>query len=101
MPETREKQKESLGEEKEPNAQCIICGKRYHICNDCKNIKSAFPWRTVADTVTCYKIFMALKQYLDGDISKEEAKDILSNINIGSLDSYTDWVQFQLKRIMG
>ena len=47
----------------ELNATCDICGKKYHVCNSCKEIKSFTPWRTVTDTLQHYAIFLALSQY--------------------------------------
>ena len=47
----------------ELNATCDICGKKYHVCNSCKEVKSFTPWRTVTDTMQHYLIFLALSEY--------------------------------------
>lgn len=62
------------------NARCSICGKGYHVCSTCKSTKTLTPWKTIADTVDCYKIFITTKQYVDKVITKEKAKEILESI---------------------
>lgn len=64
------------------NARCSICGKGYHVCSTCKSTKTLTPWKTIADTVDCYKIFTVVKQYTDKLITKDKAKEILEQVNI-------------------
>lgn len=45
------------------NATCSICGKKYHLCSTCENIKTFAPWRNITDTIDCYKIFLVLSEY--------------------------------------
>lgn len=59
---------------KELNATCSICGERYHVCNTCKSIKTLKPWRTITDTIDCYKIYMIIHDYKNGVLTKENAR---------------------------
>ncbi len=59
------------------NATCSICGNQYHVCSTCKNTKIIKPWRTITDTVDCYKIYMVVHDYVNGTIRKEEARNKL------------------------
>lgn len=86
-------------EEKEPNTECIICGKKYYVCGNCKETTEFLSWRTIADNPTCYKIFMTLNEYLNKSIDKQEAKRQLTNTDLSKLDTYADWVQFQIENI--
>jgi hypothetical protein len=59
---------------KELNATCSICGERYHVCNTCKSVKTLKPWRTITDTVDCYKIYMIIHDYKNNILTKENAR---------------------------
>ncbi|MEY8525142.1 hypothetical protein D7X98_18895 [bacterium 1XD8-76] len=59
------------------NAKCSICGTAYHVCSTCKSTKTLTPWRTIADTIDCYKIFTVVKQYTNKEITKDKAKEML------------------------
>ena len=63
----------------ELNATCDICGKKYHICSSCKEVKSFTPWRTVTDTMQHYLIFLALSEYTKTK-DKEKAIDSINNM---------------------
>lgn len=68
-----------MGEAKK--ATCSICGKKYDLCLSCRNELSVRPWKEVADTETCYKLYMCLLQFNNGYLTKEEAKKQIENIN--------------------
>lgn len=61
-------------------ATCIVCGKTYKTCLSCKHLDVIKPWRSIADNVVCYKIFLVVSQYNSGHISKEEAKRQLNEL---------------------
>lgn len=61
-------------------ATCIICGKEYDACLSCKDKISLRPWKTVTDTIDCYKLFLILAQFNKGSLTKDVAKKQLSNI---------------------
>lgn len=61
-------------------ATCIICGKEYDACLSCKDKINLRPWKTITDTIDCYKLFLILAQYNKGSLTKDVAKKQLSNI---------------------
>lgn len=65
----------------EEYSKCVICGKEYHSCLSCKEQKELKPWKLVTDSIEHYKIFLVLKDYSNEKITKEDAKEKLSNIN--------------------
>ena len=67
---------------KELNTTCSICGTRYHACATCKSTKILKPWRTVTDTIDCYKIYMIVHDYTNDSITKDNAKEMLKNCKI-------------------
>lgn len=73
----------------ELNAKCSICGKPYHICDSCLEQKTFKPWKTIADSINCYKIYTAISNYNNKHISKEETKRLLKNCDI---DDYKEFV---------
>ena len=84
---------------KEINHWCVLCGKGYHACDSCSDVKSFTPWRTLTDTITHYAIFQTLKDYNNKLISKEEAKRLLQNTDLSDKDTYKDNVKRMLDEI--
>ena len=83
----------------ELNATCDICGKKYHVCNSCKEVKSFTPWRTVTDTMQHYLIFLALSEYTKTK-DKERAKEELSKCDLSELDTFNENIKSAIKEIM-
>jgi hypothetical protein len=75
---------------KEINHWCVVCGKGYHACDSCNTTKTFTPWRVLTDTIDHFKIFTTLKDYNNGLINKEEAKELLSNVDLSEKDSFRD-----------
>ena len=82
------------------NHWCIICGKGYHACDSCDPVKSFTPWRTIADTIDHYKIYMIIKQYNSKMITKTEAKNMLTNIDLTGIKTFKDNVKTTLNEIL-
>ena len=83
----------------ELNATCDICGKKYHICSSCKEVKSFTPWRTVTDTIQHYLIFLALSEYTKTK-DKEKAKEELSKCDLSELDTFNENIKSVIKEII-
>ena len=81
------------------HATCDICGKKYHVCNSCKEVKSFTPWRTVTDTMQHYLIFLALSEYTKTK-DKEKAKEELSKCDLSELDTFNENIKSAIKEIM-
>lgn len=83
----------------ELNATCDICGKKYHICGSCKEVKSFTPWRTVTDTMQHYLIFLTLSEYTKTK-DKEKAKEELSKCDLSELDTFNENIKSAINEIM-
>ena len=83
----------------ELNATCDICGKKYHICSSCKEVKSFTPWRTVTDTMQHYLIFLVLSEYTKTK-DKEKAKEELSKCDLSELDTFNENIKTVIREIM-
>ena len=75
---------------KTTKAVCAICGRKYDVCLSCKDQNKIKPWRSITDTVDCYKIFLVITQLNNGYISKEEAKSQLEQITFNKNDLRED-----------
>lgn len=84
---------------KELNASCAICKKKYHVCNSCKSTKKIKPWRTITDTIDCYKIYMIIYNYKNKSISKDDAKKQLEECTMP--DTFQDHIKKVIDEIMG
>ena len=66
----------------EINHYCIICGKGYHACDSCAEVKTFQPWRILTDSSEHWKIYMTIKDFNEGIISKDEAAKQLQNCDL-------------------
>ena len=62
--------------------QCPICGRQYHHCDSCKR-HTELAWRAVACTPECYSVFMAYREYRNGNIDKDQMRQVLLNNGFG------------------
>lgn len=82
------------------NATCSICGKRYHVCATCSDTKNFTPWRTITDTINCYKIFIIIRDYTNGYKSKEDTKVELEKCDLTEVDLFTEEVSKVIKELL-
>ena len=82
------------------NHQCSICGKKYHFCLDCGNAKSFTPWRTIVDTIEHYKIFIIIRNYVNKNINKSEAKLQLNKLDLSEIDIFVPEIKIVIEDIL-
>lgn len=82
------------------NATCSICGNKYHMCITCSEVKSFTPWRTIVDTVNCYKIFLTLKDYTNNAKTKENARAELEKYDLSEIDIFIPEVKSAIEEIL-
>ena len=80
-------------------ATCVTCGKQYKVSLSCKDQISLKPWRSITDTIDCYKIFLAISQYNNGYTTKDEAKKQLGSIKYDE-NELMEPVRNKIKEIM-
>lgn len=81
------------------NAYCSICGRPYKVCRTCAEQKTFKPWRTVADTIEHYKIYMAIHSYTVSK-NKERAKKELEKCDLSGLEEFNPEIKKVIKGIM-
>ena len=72
------------------NHYCIICGKGYHACDSCTEIRELNPWRLLADKPSCFQIYTILDKYKKNLISKDEAREQLLHHDLREKDTYKE-----------
>ena len=80
------------------NMTCAICGNKYTSCIVCDNVKTYKPWRTITDTIGCYKIYMAIHDYNNGSISKIKAKELLEQCAMP--DTFQPHIKKEIDKLM-
>ena len=80
-------------------ATCAVCGKQYKACLSCKDQKRVRPWKSITDTIGCYKIFLAISKYENGYLTKDETRKQLGEIAFNK-DSLKEPVQRKIDEIM-
>ena len=63
--------------------KCTACGTTYEYCNSCAEFKTQPSWKNIFCDEDCKKIFMAVTDYKAGEITAEEAYDILEIVPAG------------------
>lgn len=86
---------------KEINHWCVVCGKGYHACDACNKTLTFTPWRSLTDSMDHFKIFTILKDYNNGLISGEEARQLLFPLDLSDRDSFTESSKKVLADIYG
>ena len=85
---------------KNNNVKCIICGKGYHVCRSCKDKLAVAPYKLLTDTSEHYKVYQVVNAYRGKVYTKEEAREVLKNIDISDKDTYLDSVKKILDEIL-
>ena len=62
--------------------QCILCGKTYKYCKSCRSDAKKGPWSSLFDTENCKNNSKALTDYNLKKITKEDARDALSQCDL-------------------
>lgn len=85
---------------KNNNVKCIICGEGYHLCRSCKDKLAVAPYKLLTDTSEHYKVYQVVNAYRGKVYTKEEAREVLKNIDISDKDTYLDSVKKILDEIL-
>lgn len=67
---------------------CICCGNEYDYCPHCGDSKNLPRWMTNYDDEGCHIAFQTVTDYLAGEVTKEAAKVILSDVNLKHRDHF-------------
>ena len=83
------------------NRKCLSCGAKYSYCPTCSRVDALEPaWKSEFCSEDCMTLWTALTKYNMEFITKDEAKDIVSNLNLKPIDSYASCVQRDYAKVM-
>ena len=83
------------------NKKCLSCITKFSYCPDCSKKDALAPaWASEFCGEDCKTIWTTAVQYNLKEISKQEAKEIISAINLQPMDNYVACVQRDLKVIL-
>ena len=83
------------------NNHCLICGKGYHVCHSCREIRTFSPWRSITDTANCFKIYRVLSDYNSGNLTKDKAREQLLHCDLTAKDTFKERPRNTINEILG
>jgi hypothetical protein len=86
---------------KQNNATCAVCGNGYYLCIACNRNKTTWkPWMVIVDNENCYNVYDIVSKYIANDITKEEAKELLNQVDLSGLDGFRSLMKSKIKEIL-
>ena len=83
------------------NRKCLACGSKYSYCPDCSRADALKPtWYGEFCGESCKELWLTLTRYNMNRLTKAEAKSIISDLDLNSIDSYVDCVQRDYAKVM-
>lgn len=76
---------------------CIVCGKEYETCNCSKDLKT---YKVITDSVNCYQIYLIVSDFVNGVITREEAKKMLSKCDIKDYKKFKKPIVLSINKIL-
>ena len=64
------------------NRICLTCGRTYDFCGSCPTSANLPMWKNIYDTEDCMGVFQVVSDYAQGVITKDAAKEKLSQYNL-------------------
>ena len=72
--------------------KCIVCGKEYEYCENCKNHVSFPEWMAIYHDENCRKIMNIAIEYMAGNLPKADAKAELDNCDLSGKKNFKESV---------
>lgn len=82
-------------------AICICCGKEYELCPHCPTFIAYTPWRRMHCSIEHFKVFETAREYKNGTLSKESARERLSRIGITGYENWSTQTGEVIEEIYG
>ena len=82
------------------NRICLSCGKPYEQCGSCASNRNLPVWKNLFDTEACKDIFECVSDYEQKAITKERAKERLSNCDLSIVPKLKDKIRNTTEEIL-
>lgn len=83
------------------NRVCKVCGSEYSFCPTCAGVTATEKYRTMFCSKNCRDVFHTLSRYIVKDVTKDEAKEILSSLDLSKRNKFSDAIKADIDEIMG
>lgn len=81
------------------NKKCCVCGNEYYYCSGCPGKSPAY--MSAFCSVNCKKIYQAVAGFNFGDLTREQARDMLKECDLHDRDHFSKATQAAIIRILG
>lgn len=83
------------------NRKCLSCGTQFKYCPDCSRADALKPaWASQFCSESCATLWSTLTKFGMDRLTKSEAKSIISDLDLKSVESYSACVQRDLAKVM-
>lgn len=83
------------------NKKCICCSTRYSHCPDCSRADALKPsWASEFCSEPCATLWLTLTRFGMNRLTKDEAKSIISSLDLKPIDSYVACVQRDYAKVI-
>jgi len=84
-----------------PNCKCMACGTQYYFCLQCnkRNPRPLPEWHVNFCDETCMTVFETISSYCAGNLTKEEANEMIGQLDSSKFDSLKNDIQEKIKEI--
>lgn len=83
------------------NRKCLCCSTRYSYCPSCSRADALLPtWHAEFCSEECMTLWQTATKYNMNKLTKSEAKDIISNLQLKPVSEYVTCVQRDLENIL-
>lgn len=82
------------------NRKCILCGKEYKFCSNCKEESHQPAWKNIYCSENCRMIFNTAVAYVDKSIDIKEAKKRIESCDLSEIDNFKGDIKKAIAEIM-
>ena len=79
---------------------CIVCGKEYEYCGNCKAHSSLPAWMAIYHDENCKNIMNIATEYMAGNLTKAEAKSQLDSCDLTGKSKFKESVAKVVNEIL-
>lgn len=72
------------------NRTCILCGKEYKFCSNCKEESHQPAWKNIYCSENCRSIFNTAVAYADKSIDIKEAKKRIDHCDLSEIENFKE-----------
>ena len=81
--------------------RCIVCGDTYSYCNHCAADQKKPTWYGIFCSENCKEVYDTTLKYGEGLLSQEEAREVLSELDLSKKMQYHPVIKQRVAEIMG